>query len=99
MLPGCSAIETSRSTGFPKKALETPRAAMIGTDAVTAAPFGPLLLGEQLVEELLVPGREDVAVGREVLGPREIGVDVAVVDDRQRHLDESGHILAAERLD
>ena len=60
------------------------------TEAVGACYF----CGEQLIEQRLIVRRVDVAVAGKVVGTGEVVVDVAVVDDRQRHLDEGSDVLA-----
>src|SRR6516162_7548007 len=105
MRPAARSIETSRSTGLPKKAFErvrAPRTAcrtpmVLRACSLTQTLF-LLALGDQLVEQLGVVGRVDIAVGREVLGAGEVAVEIAFVDGRQRHVDVAWNVFALQRL-
>ena len=99
--PGISSMETSRSTGLPKKAFDMPRAATTGAGRTIASlAFWRYCCARSLFEHGVVIVGIDVAVGRELSRPRQVVLlEVFVVDDRQRHLDEGRNVLALERLD
>src|SRR5258706_2944892 len=104
MRPARMSIDTLLSTALPKKRLVTPLAARIAApDAIVPAcrstSLVGLLVGQQLLEAVQAIRRIDIAVRRKVLRAGQVLVDVAVVDDRQRHLDEGRDVLAHLGLD
>ena len=69
---------------------------------LTALLYGAKLLlqalRDQLVEQLRIVGRVDVAVRGEVLCARKVAVEIAFVDDRQGHVDVGRNVIALQPL-